>query len=314
MVRPFSQDSETFISIINALHKFRTYNSLTLESLAENYIWFADMDKMNDPFEGILSYPEYNDFEKVADAELMWTNTPHVDRTALQALRNEFDLNKVAFFEKYRKLHIEKFKENSFKASRQGCFSALTEFKRMGNIKQEFKTFAKQYGATARHNNLKFQKEEIRMWSYYGDGLRGFRITYDPKLLLTLNDIAITFINYQDTPESVDFGEYLWHLQFSDAQRYKAVMENKLFQVKGSVWSYEKELRIRSSTQGAKKLSNNTILSITFGKKMPNLQRRIIRILAQHKNPDVRFFEADIVDSSFGIAYSPMNDADFDNN
>lgn len=311
MVRPFSQDAEVFIKIIESLHKFRTYTLKTLESISENYIWFADMDKMNDPFEGILLYPEYDNFESVADAELRWTNTDHVDKFALKALRDEFELDSKAFFSKYRKIHIENFKKESFKASSQGCFSALTEFKEMKNIDKNYRVIAKEFGAPNRINNAKLQNDEIRMWSYYGDGLRGFRITYDPKSILNLEDIEISFIKYQDIPETVDFGKYLWQLQFSDAQRYRAVMENKLFKVKGSVWSYEKELRIRNHNQGPKQIPDNSILSVTFGKKMPKIQRRIIRVLVQHKNPNANFFEANTVDSKFGIVYIPITEKDF---
>lgn len=311
MARPFSQDAAVFINIIESLHKFRTYTPKTLESIAENYIWFADMDKMNDPFEGILQYPEYTNFESVADAELRWTNTDHVDKSALKALRDEFELDSKAFFSKYRKIHIENFKKESFKASNQGCFSALTEFKKMKNINKNYRGTAKEFGAPYRINNAKLQNEEIRMWSYYGDGLRGFRITYDPKTILNLEDIEISFMKYQDTPETVDFGKYLWQLQFSDAQRYRAVMENILFKVKSSVWSYEKELRLRSHSQGPKQIPDNSIMSVTFGKKMPKIQRRVIRVLVQYKNPSAKFFEASTVDSKFGIAYTPMTEKDF---
>jgi len=306
MRKPFTNPPEHFIETISNLHKFRPYNLRTLESLMENYIWFAGMDKMNDPFEGLIDYRKDLTYEAIIRAEVPFYPNADGSKDSELVLREEFKSDANAFIMKYRKKHIEAYELFLRKARTQGCFSVFSEPKNSNKIPN-----SKILGSLdCQADDDLFQAtqdEDLRMWSYYGDGLRGLRITYSPEKILLSEELTIAAIKYQEKPDSVDATAFCSELYYGSGPRYKASILPTRFLTKGIFWSYEKEIRLKIEKQGKFHIPEDSISSITFGCKMPKEQKEMIKNVAIYKNPNIKFYEARMSDSEFLIDYIEMH-------
>lgn len=306
MRNPFASTPEHFLEAISKLHKFRPYSLQTLESLMENYIWFADMDKMNDPFEGLIDYRKDLTYEEIIRAEIpFYPNADGSKETELE-LREEFQSDSTAFIMRYRKKHIEAYELFLREARTQGCFSVLSEPKSSKEIINSENSV--NHNSKMNDDILRAARDEdLRMWSYYGDGLRGIRVTYDPHKILLSEELTIAAITYQEKPDRVDATAFCAELYYGSGPRYKASILPKRFLTKGIFWSYEKEIRLKIERPGKYFIQDNSVSSVTFGCKMPEEQKEMIKHIATYKNPNIKFYEARMSDSDFLIEYVELH-------
>jgi hypothetical protein len=155
-----------------------------------------------------------------------------------------------------------------------------------------------------RHDQMLRDQEEISLWSHYGDGLRGIRITYDPLRLKGMGVISSALVKYQDSPDPIDATLEVRKRKayFKDRWNYKESL--MLFNNKAKLWSNEREVRIRTFRQGKVEIPPYSIKAVTFGAKMPIYRRILIIAATRHHNPDAVFYEARISNREYKIEYT----------
>jgi hypothetical protein len=290
--------------IVESIQKFRRYDPYSLSMLVENYLYAADLDKLNDPFEGMVRYSDGQTFEEICYGwDYRFQSGGHAN---VPDLYGEYCLDAQRFFAKHRQLHIEAYEQRVAQVKAEGYFSALTKFKDYSVIPEIYKKQALLYGVLKNENSkrriIRRQHEEINMWSHYGDGLNGFRITYDPIKIFSIPNISARFIKYQDHPEEIDATKEVGD-RFRDPSgpRRDQALRHELFGIKGTAWAYEREIRIRIEKPGKIPCPENSIIAITFGAKMPEDQRSIIRNLTLLHNHSAKFYEARRSDKEYKI-------------
>jgi len=292
---------------LNAIHKFKSYSDSTVQMIAENFIWFASLDSLNDPFEGAVIFTNNISLESVLCAEhIICNDETNIDYTNLQFANhiNSYKKNPKLFLETKRSEHIALYKQRVLsRAEGDGFFCALSEPNTKTICDEDQQNQENQQTLTIRKNH-----EEISLWSHYGNGLRGIRITYDPLIFKRIGDVSSSLIKYQDHPETIDATHEARKRKAYHKEIWDEHESQRSFTTKASSWSYEREIRIRCRTQGKVTIPMNGIVSISFGSKMPPYQRSAVVNAAKQNNPNIRFYLAKISDSSFKIEYEDYSE------
>ncbi len=302
-LRFFDADNSV-LDDLEAIHKFKPYNNNTLEMIAENYLWFAALDSLNDPFEGSLTYKiDTNlDINSVFCAEhIFFNDEKNVDygHPAIKHEYAEYQIDPVGVIESKIKEHIQKYECVMLRNSKTDGFFCALSVPKNDKAVVDASIASEQYRIDSIHRN----HQDISLWSHYGDGLRGVKITYDPLKLKQLKCISSSFVRYQDDPELIDATAHVRKWKAYYKERWINSQSLTMFTTKATLWSHEREIRIRTFTQGKVKIQPNSIKSITFGSKLPADKRLLIIAAARQNNPDAKFYVATISNKEFKIEY-----------
>jgi hypothetical protein len=302
-MRFFDADNSVLKSL-ELIHKFKPYNDSTLEMIAESYLWFASLDSLNDPFEGELTYSHDPNLtiEKIFCAEhIFCIDEANIDyeHENLKYEYAEYKENPDAFIDRKREDHKRRYEEIMLSQSKNdGFFCALSEPKK-NSAADELDKCPDQ----ARRDEIRRNHEDISLWSHYGDGLRGVRITYDPLRLKHISHSSAALVKYQDSPEPIDATMEVRKRKAYYKDRWNFSQSLMLFNTKATLWSNEREVRIRIGKQGKVDIPPDSIKYITFGSKMPAYRRILMIAAARQNNPDAKFYEARISSKEFKIEY-----------
>jgi len=149
-------------------------------------------------------------------------------------------------------------------------------------------------------------KEDMMMWSHYGNGLRGFRVSYDiDKLLESLPEIGGYFINYVNEPEKINVTRFRSFIGDPSGPRFEHSTLEHAFLTKHEAWRYESEFRLRHENCGKIGFDPEAIESITFGEKMPDPQVNILKKILQAQSQDIKFYNAKVSTQNYEIKYLP---------
>lgn len=302
-LRFFDADNSV-LDDLEAIHKFKPYNDNTLEMIAENYLWFAALDSLNDPFEGSLTYKSDPnlDINSVFCAEHIFCNDEaniNYEHPDLKHEYAEYKVDPVGIIERKKKEHILKYEDVMLRNSRTDGFFCALSVPKKDKVVVDASITSEQHRVDEIHKN----HEDISLWSHYGDGLRGVRITYDPLKLKQLKCISSSFVRYQDDPEIIDATAHVRKWKAFYRERWIHSQSLTMFTTKATLWSHEREIRIRTYTQGKVNIQPNSIKSITFGSKMPKYRRVLLIAAARQNNPDAKFYVASISNKEFKIEY-----------
>lgn len=279
-------DSDAICQDGLVLSRFMPFNERTVETISLPYIWFANIESFNDPFESQFSYHFEEDLESIIGIEMSSGLSGYDFESVGPILRQEHDKNPREFFEKYYELYKSRY---------------------VGFARPERLAYACFLGET---NKKKPSASQISfMWGHYGNGLKGLRIIYDSKLLLdSLNAtkaIRAGFIKYSKEPPRVDL---LHMVSIATSVGSPRVRESTFFEAphtKDDVWSYESELRVASQSVGAVNYDPMSIKIVDLGERMPEPQKRVIYLLMRQINEEAEIRVAKVKPHTFEVMYEP---------
>ncbi|MBD8473356.1 DUF2971 domain-containing protein [Pseudomonas sp. CFBP 8770] len=301
----FHDADNSVLDSLDLIHKFKPYNDSTLEMIAESYLWFASLRSLNDPFEGGLSY-KYDPgltLDQILYSEFAFcTDETNIDRehTAIQAELKEYQKNPTGYIDRKREEHKKSFERSVVDNTKNyGYFCALSAPK-IDEAANDVTINDDQQ----RLNQVRRNQEDISLWSHYGDGLRGIRITYDPLKLKQMQNISTALVTYQDNPEPIDAIYEVRRRKGHWKERWNHIQSLTMFNTKATLWANEREVRIRTGNQGKVRITPNSIKCVTFGEKMPKYRRVLIIAATIQHNPNATFYEARISKDEFKIEYT----------
>ncbi|WP_157726635.1 DUF2971 domain-containing protein [Thalassotalea crassostreae] len=260
-----------------------------MSSLKEQFLWFSDIEKMNDPFEGMYVFE--NDLTENQIKKL----TPFFHQDPAQKVGNE----------KFKNMLLELGLEDG-KFNFEELVNAVLEhdLKKLIRVVHNSKVLC-----LTLSNEDEDPLLENLMWSHYADGLRGYCLVFDTEELITdLNSksphsIKPINIKYQNKPNKLSLSKFLDTGILMGSENYEYVDEvSETIATKSTSWSYEKEIRFLSLDSNEKvQYSKDTLKEVVIGCKMPlNEQQNIISI-CKNVNPKVLIKKAQLKDSSYEL-------------
>lgn len=268
--------------------KFREGSDRDLETLEQGYIWFSDVESLNDPFEGRASLINSSDIERkhknLPLIKEIYSNrfySKGVIRehesyimNSLELLEATYDIDKKIFldlanttYEIIANAHINSVRDNSF------IFSASNA------------------------DDKKIIRNPL-LWGTYGSSFSGICIIYRlDELLRTNNEVVFSEVNYDRKPTLTDdILEDLAHIKTNQSYTHPIV-------TKSSHWKHEKEIRLLSNKSGKHFFNASTVKEVYISEKMTLRRReRIIDICnKKHKKCKIKlaFYNEKIDDIDF---------------
>lgn len=264
------------------LYKFSSFNENSLSALADQTVWFSDLDSLNDPFEVSVRYevPEDKN-DKIAQCI------------------------KVAAIARENKLNISSAKALAYVESlyEQDPVGFLNEFdKAIEFVKNEHTNLLNSLNIFSTSLDLdekSFHSENMLMWSHYGIGFTGFCLQFSANEFLQS-------INKLNPESNIGFCkvEYVTETQIVNPIKYVPHPDESYFDTikfKHNQWEYEGELRFISGNKGLHQYSSDALEKVFIGFKMPpNKQKVLIAILRQYF-PSTHIYRTEIDKTSYCI-------------
>jgi len=251
------------------IYQFRPYSIYSLASLADNKLWFSELQNLNDPFEGfyrlnIQENESNSPRQSTYDLREFASRESAMDNGALRIKRGAI-------------LYMIMKTINSMKAGAKiSCFSVPKDNK------------------CPLKNKL--------MWSHYADGLRGFCMGFDRQQLidsLNTKEKIVKTIKYTNKP--IDINKYK---KDGPPSREEAL---SIIYTKSKEWEYENELRI--TIQDENNLIGfdpQSLRQVVIGGKVPEDQRKVLVSAIQANYPNVEIMIAQPKHGSFDLTLKPF--------
>ena len=277
-------DFEDVVGRTSELRRFMPFNERSIEALSGPYLWFSEIGHFNDPFEAQFEYIFPRDPEKIIAAVESSGLSGWSFDIANKMLLDEFQRDSEGFYHKWETEFRRTYEQAASDAKyAYCCFFSEIEAKRS-------------------------PQEVALMWSHYGNGLRGMRVTYDTKRLIgsIQQDVRATFIEYSKTPRRINLLEEYSGITGPKGPRWSAELFSESPSTKSEIWKYESEFRIVSQLPGAVAFDPAAILRVDLGEKMPDSQKRVVSMLMHQVNPTAKIYIAKVRPRSFDIDYMPL--------
>jgi hypothetical protein len=247
----FHDADNSVLDTLELIHKFKSHSDNTLEMIAENYLWFASLHSLNDPFEGKLKYKYDPDLtlNKILCAEYFFCNDEtdiDYEHEAIKAECEEHQKDPSAYIERKREAHKKIFERSVVDDTKNDGFFCALSVPKNDELNGDIFINDNQQ----RLDQIRRNQEDISLWSHYGDGLRGVRITYDPQKLKQIGNISSALVKYQDNPEPIDATFEVSKRKAYFKERWNYIESLSMFNTKATLWSNEHEVRIRTGRQG----------------------------------------------------------------
>lgn len=279
-------DIENIYTSAPELQRFMPFNERAIEALSSPYLWFSRIEEFNDPFEAQSQYIFKREPASIINSTTYSAASGWPFDEAETKLWAEYEADPEQFFHKWRLHFIDTYEQAASHAKyAYCCFFSEKDSQRPTN------------------------QEVALMWSHYGNGLRGMRVTFDTKTLITSmeNEVRANFISYSSTPQEIDLLYHYDYITGPKGPRYSEDLFLENPSTKSDIWEYESELRIASQEPGANRFDPAAIKRVDLGDKMPESQKRVISMLIQQLNPMVRMYIAKVIPGSFDICYKPYH-------
>ncbi|TLX65054.1 hypothetical protein DN820_01700 [Stutzerimonas nosocomialis] len=275
---------ESAIADTPQVRRFMPFNERSIEALSGPYLWFSHIENFNDPFEAQFEYIFLRDPQRIIDAVYYSGMSGWPFDIANEKLWEEYQKDNEAFYLKWQ----TEFRNIYEQAASDAKFAYCCFFSDRRASRSE--------------------KEVALMWSHYGNGLRGMRVTYDTeKLIRSLSkDVRATFMAYSASPRRIDLIEEFVGITGPKGPRWSADLFYESPSTKSDIWEYESEFRIVSELPGAIDFDPAAIQRVDLGDKMPDSQKRVISLLVNQVNPNARIFIAKVRTGSFEMDYIPQ--------
>ncbi|CDT80658.1 conserved hypothetical protein [Vibrio coralliirubri] len=273
------------------LYKFRQVDTYSLAGLANNTLWFSNLNDFNDPFEGsyILDGKISNSARKLLLEHTEPKSKSAVDREERQKMLAELGItddgaNKKEFLYKLVSRDFKKALIGTVHDSKAVCLSHYDEDPELDPL----------------YENL--------MWSHYANGLRGFCLVFDRESLLTFHyeqelSIRPIEVKYQDTPITLSISDFVRSNMVLNATPSNMIEEvTQTIGTKSSAWAYEKEFRMLSlEKDNAQPYPPECLAEIVIGEKMPKDQQILVINTAKSANPDIQIKLARLKENTYQL-------------
>ncbi|EKG0006034.1 DUF2971 domain-containing protein [Vibrio cholerae] len=264
------------------LYKFSSFNENSISALAEQSVWFSDLNSLNDPFEVSIRYevPE-NESEKVAQ----YIEAVTIDREKVLNITRE-EARNIAEFE------YKKDPEGFCRKFEKAIEFVINEHSNFLNSLNVFSTSLDLPDENAHHGNM-------LMWSHYGMGFTGFCLQFSAskffKSIQELNSeskIGYCKVDYVTESHVVNPIKYVPYI----TEDYFRAM-----QFKHEQWNYEGELRFISGNYGLHKYSHDALTKIYIGFKMPMSKQKVLIAIIRQYFPETQIYRAEIDKQSYKV-------------
>jgi hypothetical protein len=257
------------------LHRYYTIDDKLLKSLSNNYVWFSDPQKFNDPFDYNLSFNFENNTAEEIDLLLNDLNNSLPENHHLKKRENDLPAIRKIWIENPKLLYQIAEAINNSMAENLGvcCFSERDDI--------------------------------VLMWSHYGNKHRGVCLSFDieeDKSLFGEFSFAVEYpVTYPqfNAIKEKEADDYLKRLF--------------LYATKSSEWSYEKEVRVirnggNPPHRGAVRFNKNALKGIRFGYQSTLDDRNLVKNVMDGAGgyEHVRFYLAKLKHLDFGIEYEEI--------
>lgn len=235
------------------LYKYRCFNGRSLSMLANNQIYFASPRDFNDPFDCGAHEHMLDDLRE----------------DTLEALA---------------RAHPDVSPESVTKENTQRFKEAFHQHPEIIQIKEKLKVDHEEFLNSEGVLSLSERNDSILMWSHYANDHKGFCIGFENSLGLD----GLMEVEYSEDRGNDLIKEFLLMQAMSPEGRQENV--TKLYLLRKHIdWRYEQEWRALRK-QGLMEYDDEHLYCVIFGMKMPEDERKVIRILLKGKK--VKFFEA----------------------
>jgi len=246
------------------LYKYRSLSAgsqiHTEKIITGNQLFFPAAEALNDPFEcraymSIGGTPKQlrETFEQVFARKFPGVPGSVLKKMAENATAPHVDLR-----------HVE----------REGCRSWIAQTKRETGIC----CFSE-------------KRDDILMYSHYGDCHRGICLEFDASDKSSLFGQARPVIYREDYPV----------LELHSYRQGTGEAGEKMFLTKFPGWSYEKEWRILRTPPGPEIFAAHLLIGIIFGCQVTDDQRQLVRSWVGERTTSVQLYQAKIRERNFGV-------------
>lgn len=258
------------------LYKFASLNENSLSALADQSVWFSDIESLNDPFELSYEYVAYESESENID-KFKELGAKEIEKSHKVSFSEAQDIsNKI--YEKDPTKFVEKMNEvlNIVKSQQEQTLGKLNIFSTSLDLPEE----APHY-------------ENMLMWAHYAVGFTGFCLQFSAKKLLSsfIADNPSSLIGHCKVAYSSETHKVnpFHYIEKTNESYFEPV------QYKHEQWSYEEEFRFISSCKGLHKYSPDALEKIYLGYKMPINKQKIIMAIVKEYFPNTEVYRT-IVD------------------
>jgi hypothetical protein len=258
-------------------------NVNSLSALANQAVWFASQDSLNDPFEGVMRIKHPKNDDELLQQALSFA----IEHLVTERGITEPDAREVAL----TRLNADNSNFKSF-------FSDLAE-KSHGEEFNKAKSYGLYSSAADIPNDKRSHIANMKMWSHYGDGLKGFCVKFSAKefyqSLKELNPNSIF------TSAKVDYVSDVYEMDLFSPIKSGQLDYLKALQKKHEVWEEECECRILCNEIGLKRFGRESIESVFIGEKMPENEEHLLINIIERTYPNAKICKISTAKDSYGV-------------
>lgn len=264
------------------LYKFASFNENSLSALADQSVWFSDLQSLNDPFEIACEYVVSDNEQENIDKFKELGAKEIEEKESISVTESKLISEKI--YQRDPALFVEKMNE-----AIQLVESQQTQTLGKLNI------FSMSLDLPEKQEHYK----NMLMWAHYAVGFSGFCLQFSAERLLksfrSCNpESKIGHCKVEYTSETHKVNPFTFMRGFDDS-----IFEP--VQYKHEQWDYEEEFRFISSVKGLHRYEAEALERIYLGYKMPKNKQKVIIAIIKEFFPHVEIYNTDIDKSSYGI-------------
>lgn len=279
--------------------KFREGNENDLDSLFENYMWFASLSDLNDPYEG---YASFSNKDLDDDFRLKFL-------TSVYSKKQKKDTSPEQEAKVYR---------DSYERETGIPFSEYVDSKAIEIIKDfysEHKNDCSILSLSLASDNDEFPAplNNMLMWSHYTNGFKGFCIEFDfEKLKTSLEkengiELASSIVDYATDGNLPVVTLKTFMESTIDDSKDSSQEILKSFTRKEQSWAYENEVRFLSFKGGKLSYMPECINAIYISEKAPNWLKSSILASVAIKKLNIKVYIVRLHSDEYKFGYSEIN-------
>lgn len=279
--------------------KFRAGNENDLDSFFENYMWFANLADLNDPYEGYASFSNEGLDDDFREKFL----------TAVYEKRPDKSVPAATEAKTYRR---------DYERNTQVKFADFVDSKAIEIIKSYYSEHKNDYKilslSLARDNHEHPSPlNNMLMWSHYANGFKGFCVEYNfnelKKSIEAKNNIELASspVKYA-TDGKLPIIKIKTFMQSTIDDSLESSQEIlKSFTRKEQNWIYENEVRFISDLGGKLLYEPSCINAVYISDKAPNWLKSNLLSSVALKKSNIKVFLVSLHTSEYQLGFSQIN-------
>ena len=138
------------------------------------------------------------------------------------------------------------------------------------------------------------------LWAHYAYSHTGFCVEYNLDELIEYekNNYIYLVIKYEDSPQEINVSD-----MGTDGQN-KILM--KMLGIKSKAWSYEKEIRVITSSSGKHSYDYRALKAIYFGLRMSDIEKN--KLMDKLKGRGIQYYQVILKPKSYKFSFTPIED------